>query len=217
MNRSGNESMIVVFMSIAILGVLAVVCGGGFMFWQYQRTTMMRQQALMQMERAAAEQARALAEENARLATKSAEATLPEITLTEVSAQDAPNEAILKVIRDQEAAWNAGNIEAFMSGYSQSSELSFNSDGTVTHGWQATLDRYKSRYSSRDKMGQLEFTDLAVKLLNVDSAIVTGNWKLIRADDSPNGSFTLVFQIVEGDWKIIHDHTSSAPDPEETE
>ena len=33
---------------------------------------------------------------------------------------------------------------------------------TVTHGWKTVLDRYKKGYDTREKMGQLTFSDLEV-------------------------------------------------------
>ena len=50
--------------------------------------------------------------------------------------------AIRQVLEDQQAAWNRGDIPAFMQGYWKSDELRFASGGTVAKGWQVTLDRY---------------------------------------------------------------------------
>jgi len=115
---------------------------------------------------------------------------------------------IKSVMAAQTAAWNRGDIEGFMQGYRNSPELIFVSGANVTKGWQPTLDRYKKNYDSREKMGTLRFSDLAVEVLSKDSAVVLGSWALAREKDNPGGKFTLIFRRFKDGWKIVHDHTS---------
>ncbi len=117
-------------------------------------------------------------------------------------------EAIRKVMDEQAAAWNSGNIEGFMQGYWKSPELKFVSGDNVTKGWQPTLDRYKKSYDSRAKMGTLTFSDLDITILSKNSAVVLGNWALQREKDNPKGKFTLIFRKFKDGWRIVHDHTS---------
>jgi ketosteroid isomerase-like protein len=116
--------------------------------------------------------------------------------------------AIRKVMDEQAAAWNSGNIEGFMQGYWNSPELKFVSGDGVTKGWQPTLDRYKKSYDSRAKMGTLTFSDLDITVLSKNSAVVLGNWALQREKDNPHGKFTLIFRKFKDGWRIVHDHTS---------
>src|SRR3954463_2201112 len=84
------------------------------------------------------------------------------------SAQmDAPKE-IRKVMDDQAAAWNRGDIEAFMQGYWKSEKRGF-VGADVTRGWQPTLDRYKKTYGTHEKMGTLTFSDLEITELSKDA------------------------------------------------
>ncbi|MGI8639003.1 MAG: YybH family protein [Pyrinomonadaceae bacterium] len=115
---------------------------------------------------------------------------------------------IRKVMNEQTAAWNRGNIEGFMQGYWNSPELVFVSGANVTKGWQPTLDRYKKNYDSKAKMGALTFSDLEVDVLSKDAAVVLGSWSLQRESDNPHGKFTLIFRKFKDGWKIVHDHTS---------
>lgn len=126
---------------------------------------------------------------------------------TDARSEKARSE-IRRVMNDQTAAWNAGDIEGFMRGYWNSPELKFVSGANVTKGWQPTLDRYKKSYDSRAKMGTLEFSELEITVLSKDAAIVLGTWKLQREADAPGGKFTLVFRKFEDGWRIVHDHTS---------
>ncbi len=117
--------------------------------------------------------------------------------------------AVRAVMDAQVAAWNRGDIDAFMEGYAKSSDTLFLSGDTLTRGWQTVLDRYKTNYNSREKMGTLEFTDLEVKPINDSTAVVIGRWKLTRAGDTPHGRFSLIFRQTPDGWRITHDHTSS--------
>ena len=90
----------------------------------------------------------------------------------------------------------------------RSDEIVFISGDSLTRGWQTVLDRYKRSYDSREKMGQLAFSDLEIKPVNKDSAVVLGRWRLTRANDTPHGRFTLIFRRTKEGWRIVHDHTS---------
>ena len=99
-----------------------------------------------------------------------------------------------------------------MAGYWNSPELTFYSGGTVTTGWQPTLERYQKSYQAGGhEMGKLEFSELQVVTLAPDSAFVRGHWQLTMSDGkTPHGLFTLVFRKLPEGWRIIHDHTSAA-------
>ena len=129
----------------------------------------------------------------------SAQSSRPDITL-EISA----------VLKMQQDAWNRGDIDAFMDGYSRSDETLFVSGDDVTRGWQKVLDRYKKKYSDRAEMGTLTFSSLEITPLSNDSAVALGSWKLNRANDQPHGRFTLIFRRLPEGWRIVHDHTSAA-------
>jgi beta-aspartyl-peptidase (threonine type) len=120
--------------------------------------------------------------------------------------------AVEHVLRMQQEAWNRHDLEAFMAGYWNSEELTFFSGGKETHGWQATIDRYRVTYASPGReMGKLEFSDLRVKMLGEEAAFVRGSWHLTMSDGkTPHGLFTLVFRKFPDGWKIVHDHTSAA-------
>ncbi|NNC37171.1 MAG: nuclear transport factor 2 family protein [Hyphomonadaceae bacterium] len=116
---------------------------------------------------------------------------------------------ITNVLKTQDAAWNRGDIDAFMEDYWKSEELRFASAGNINRGWQATLDGYKTRYPDKATMGELSFTDLEIKVLSPKYAQVFGRWSLKREKDNPGGLFTLLFEKRGGKWLIVSDHTSS--------
>ena len=117
---------------------------------------------------------------------------------------------ITALLGAQAAAWNRGDLPGFMQAYAQTGELRFASGGTVTYGWQPTLERYQQRYPDKAAMGTLAFSDLVVTELAPDAALVFGRWQLTRATDAPHGLFTLTLKKSAAGWRIIFDHTSSA-------
>jgi ketosteroid isomerase-like protein len=119
-------------------------------------------------------------------------------------------EGIKHMLVDQVEAWNHGNLQGYMNGYWRSPDVTFFSGGTVTKGWQPTLQRYQQRYQGQGKeMGQLDFQDLNIDLLSRRSAVVTGKWQLIMSDGKqPHGLFTLIVKRMQNGWRIVHDHTS---------
>lgn len=123
---------------------------------------------------------------------------------------DETEQTIRTVLHTQAAAWNRGDIPAFMAAYWKSDRLRFASGGTITLGWQPTLDRYLRRYPDRATMGTLAFSELEVSVLAPDAALVFGQWELARAQDRPRGLFTLVLRQLPEGWRIVSDHTSSA-------
>jgi ketosteroid isomerase-like protein len=115
--------------------------------------------------------------------------------------------AIRAVLDTQAAAWNRGDIDAYMAGYANSDDTMF--VGTdVTRGWTKVRDRYKAKYDSRAKMGTLVFSDVDLRPLGSDDVVVTGAWKLTRDADTPHGRFTLIFHRRTEGWRIVYDHSS---------
>lgn len=135
------------------------------------------------------------------------------VAATPVRAEDDPSaeSRIRTVLGAQAAAWNAGDVETFMDGYTRGPELRFASGGEVTRGWQETLDRYRRRYPDRAAMGMLTFSDLEISVLSTDAAVVFGRWRLRLATGAePAGLFTLLWRREgDGKWRIVSDHTSA--------
>jgi ketosteroid isomerase-like protein len=190
------------FVVVAAVLLLLVLIGGGLAFLLWQRTAMT--QRVAEMARLEAEQQRALAEK--QLAEKS-DAVIVDADSTSGNAPTSTKEiaAIEGVLLAQQAAWNEGDIDAFMETYWKSDELTFSSSGSTTRSWQSTIARYKSKYPTREAMGKLSFSDLQVQLLAPDAAYVLGRWDL---KDKARGNFTLIMKKLSSGWVIVHDHTS---------
>lgn len=124
--------------------------------------------------------------------------------------------AIRAVMAAQVAAWNKGDVAAFMQGYENSPDTTF--VGTsVKQGYEPILKRYEANYTNAAQMGTLTFSNLQVRLLPgscgaVEYAVVTGNFHLARtqkgAAAKDDGIFSLVWRKGPDGWKIALDHTS---------
>ena len=105
----------------------------------------------------------------------------------------------------QQKAWNNYDIEAFMQGYLESDSLTFYGSGGVIKGWQATLDRYKKSYPSKDHFGTLHFKFNEIAPISEGSYYVMGEYYLKRSVGDTNGIFMLVVKNIKGEWKVIAD------------
>lgn len=119
--------------------------------------------------------------------------------------------AIHGVLDAQAAAWNRGDLDAFLAGYWRSEQTVFAGGDQVHRGFEAMSKRYRDAYPTKEKMGRLSFSNLRFESLEADRAVVTGSWELEIAgsDKRPGGVFTLVWRRFADGWKIVHDHTSS--------
>lgn len=129
-------------------------------------------------------------------------------------SHDADRAVINAVLKGQQAAWNRGDVNAFLKGYWESTELTFSGSNGVSRGWDGVLARYKKNYPDRAAMGELNFSDLEFRFLGSDAALVLGKWHLKRDMGDIGGVFTLVWQKFPEGWKIIHDHTSAVGFPQ---
>ncbi|PYU02700.1 MAG: DUF4440 domain-containing protein [Acidobacteria bacterium] len=125
------------------------------------------------------------------------------------AAPDEQSEAIRAVLTTQQAAWNRGDIPAFLEGYWNSPELTFSGGDGIVRGYAGLLQRYRKSYPDRAAMGELDFSGLEIRILARDAALVLGHWHLKRAAGDAGGVFTLVFRRFPAGWRIIHDHTSA--------
>lgn len=127
----------------------------------------------------------------------------------ELSPQDKA--AVVAVLSTQQEAWNKGDVDAFLEGYWHSEELTFSGSSGTFRGYNAVRERYKKGYPDRQAMGKLDFSELEVRKLGPDSALILGHWHLMREKGDIGGVFSLVLIRFADGWKIIHDHTSVVP------
>jgi len=128
---------------------------------------------------------------------------------TSDKGRDADTRAINELLSAQQAAWNRGDVDAFLVGYWRSPELTFSGGNGVSRGVIRVAFLVSRQHAIPAAMGQLDFSDLEFRFLGQDAALVLGQWHLKREGGDIGGVFTLVWQKFPDGWKIIHDHTSA--------
>jgi len=118
-------------------------------------------------------------------------------------AQD--KEEILSVMKLQEQAWSANDLEGFMKGYWKNDALKFFGSSGLTKGWQQTLDNYKKGYPTKEQSGTLNFKIHDVSKIDDGSYWVMGEYFLKRSVGDANGVFLIIFKKINGEWKIVAD------------
>lgn len=118
------------------------------------------------------------------------------------------NGAIRAIMAKQEQCWNQGDLECFMEGYWHSDSLKFIGKKGLTYGWQQTLDNYKTSYPTPEKMGKLSFDIISIEPLGAEHVLLIGKWRLDRVEDVLQGHYSLTWKMINGEWRIIADHSS---------
>ncbi|MBN1388870.1 MAG: nuclear transport factor 2 family protein [Bacteroidales bacterium] len=128
---------------------------------------------------------------------------------SELSQTD--RDEIINTFMATKDAWNEGNLEEFMKGYNQSDDIAFVGASGPTYGYEATLKRYINVYPNLEAMGKLDFEVLKLYKIDTRTAIMIGKFYLTRTIGDQQGYYTLVWQKIDDNWKIISDHSSGGP------
>jgi len=130
-------------------------------------------------------------------------------TAGDSAAEPSPQE-IRAELDAQVAAWNRGDLKAYMQGYWNSPELTFFAGDKESAGWEAAYQRYRAAYQGKGReMGKLNFSNVRIEMLNSDAAFVRGNWQLtMKNGNHRSGLFTIVLRKFSEGWRIVHDHSS---------
>ena len=116
--------------------------------------------------------------------------------------------AILKVMADQQAAWNNYDLEGFMEGYWKNDSLKFFGSRGITYGWEQTLANYKKGYPDKSHSGTLKFTIESLTQVEANSYYIMGRYHLTREKGDAEGIFMIIFKRINGRWKIVADMSS---------
>lgn len=133
--------------------------------------------------------------------------SLPLLLLTACTGAFQPSDeaAIRHVMAQQEQAWDAGDIPAFMEGYADS--VCFIGRKGRTCGKEEVTANYLRSYPDKATMGDLAFGITEVVPAGAEHAWATGTWTLYRATDTVGGGFSLLWVKEPSGWRIVRDHT----------
>jgi uncharacterized protein (TIGR02246 family) len=128
---------------------------------------------------------------------------------TEQINRTEEGKAVVKVLMDQQDAWNETNLEGYLDGYWDNEKVRFVTNSKILNGLDEIREMYQKGYDSPEKFGVLTFDIQVVDVLSADLAMVVGKYQLKRENEKRRvGRFTLLFRKINGEWKVIQDHTS---------
>jgi len=128
------------------------------------------------------------------------------VAVAPATASEAPG-GVAGLLQRSAAAWNRGDLDTFMRGYEDSPETTYVSSKTVIRGYAAIRAHYAAHYG-KSGMGKLTFTDLSIRPLGEDYAVVVARWHLALASGAhPSGIFSLVVHHSAAGWHIVTDHS----------
>lgn len=136
---------------------------------------------------------------------------LLQLTTTFAQKVDKDFTTIKTLLLQQQADWNKGDVDAFMTVYWQSEDLQFGGATGITKGWLNTLNGYKTRYPDKAAMGSLTFDIKDMTKHSRKVVSLTGSWDLARDSGDIGGHFLLIWRKIKGKWLIVVDHTSARP------
>ncbi len=126
------------------------------------------------------------------------------------SPQDDTAARITKIMTGSAAAWNRGDLDAFVGDYAE--DATFVTSRGLVHGRDAIRAVYQTAYwrdgAPRDG---LRYEDLDVRRVAPTMAIAFGHYVLYDRDSgeqNATGSFSLTFLKAGERWEIVHDHSS---------
>ena len=115
---------------------------------------------------------------------------------------------IRQLLKEQDEAWNRGDLDGFIAPYDDTNHLVFVSS-VVIRSAKELKERYEKRYKSgKADFGKLSFSDLQVEELAPGLARAWGRWTVEQDNKKSAGWFTLILQKKADQWRILHDHSS---------
>ena len=116
----------------------------------------------------------------------------------------------IKVVLAQQRAWNAGDLNTFLSRYKDESDTEAIL-GQTAKGVGNIRALFHTNFPSRDVMGQIEYSDFDAHTLGPDHTLVVAHYALTRgkkAGGNADGTLTEVMQKTGDTWQIIFSQTT---------
>jgi uncharacterized protein (TIGR02246 family) len=119
---------------------------------------------------------------------------------------------IQQTVRAYVDAMNKGDFASYAEMYSRQPGVTSVGDGKITRGWDQIRQDIDGHLSMAGKFS-VGLGSIDVTLLGLNYAMALTKYNITVGSAGGEqvqraGAMTLLFQKVEGEWKIIHDHTS---------
>jgi uncharacterized protein (TIGR02246 family) len=127
--------------------------------------------------------------------------------LFSAAAQSKDEKAILALMREEEHAWNSGNIEAYVDLYAPHDSTRMIYSSGAVYGKDSILAFYK-KYWPKERMGQLTLDGERLERLSKNYYYVSGFFHVRYPDGkSINGRFSGLMKKIKGRWYLYTDHS----------
>ena len=125
------------------------------------------------------------------------------------SDREAAEREIVDMMTRSAAAWNRGDLDAFVSDYRPGVRTTYIGRSAVIRGPDPIRAVYAPRFAPGAVRDSLSFEDTEVDLLAPGVANVISWYVLSRGDSVVRrGPTSLVMLREGGRWRIVHDHSS---------
>jgi uncharacterized protein (TIGR02246 family) len=112
---------------------------------------------------------------------------------------------VTKVLLAQESAWNAGDLDGYVSHYKDAPDTQAIL-GSAAHGLDTIRNAFRQNFPNREVMGHLENSEVEVRALGDNFTLVTGRYQLTRSKKGggdATGTFTEIFEKTTAGWQVI--------------
>lgn len=117
---------------------------------------------------------------------------------------------VVKVVLAQQAAWNKGDLDTFLSHYKNAPDTQAVL-GASAKGMDVIRNAFRLNYPNRDAMGSIDYSDVEARELGERFCLATGKYHLERskkAGGPADGTFTEIFEKTDKGWQIIFSETT---------
>ena len=124
-----------------------------------------------------------------------------------VVAPEVAHREVVALLEHGAASWNRGDLEAFMSDYTE--DATYVTKSAVVHGRQEIRARYAPRFAPGAQRDSLHFENLELDVVGPGTVNAIAYYVLMRGDSvTARGPTSLVLKKLDGRWRIVHDHSS---------
>lgn len=116
---------------------------------------------------------------------------------------------VTKVLLQQESAWNKGDLDSYLAHYKDAADTEAILSGP-TKGLSNIKYLFRQSFPNKESMGQLQQTEIDVRALGDDHALVTGHYHLARSrkgGGDTDGLFVEVLEKVGTVWQVVFSET----------
>jgi hypothetical protein len=141
-----------------------------------------------------------------------AKPSVPETAIIIASPSQRP--AALEIgdlIQKQFEAWNAGDIDAYLSVFWRSPLLVYVVDASILTGWDQVRANVMREYGNRRDVGHPELERLQTNILTDDLASTIQWWTFRFREVKVKGLSSSTWRKFPEGWRIIESHTEVPP------